>query len=141
MARLLEANRPVSLYMHNGVGQHTNATQTSRAIATLYALLGDFDQPGGNVVFPKASVKAVAGKEFLPREVALQRIGRERIAWTTGETRQLRCLRHFTAILEGTPYPVKAVLNFGSNTIMSTGHSGPLKRFAFWSLPWPPSYS
>ena len=78
VARLLEANRPVSLYMHNGVGQHTNATQTSRAIATLYALLGDFDQPGGNVVFPKASVKAVAGKEFLPREVALQRIGRER---------------------------------------------------------------
>ena len=67
-AHLLAANRPVSLYMHNGVGQHTNATQTSRAIATLYALLGDFDRPGGNVVFPKAPVNAVSGKEFLPQE-------------------------------------------------------------------------
>ena len=57
-AHLLAANRPVSLYMHNGVGQHTNATQTNRGIAVLYALLGDFDQPGGNVVFPKASVNA-----------------------------------------------------------------------------------
>jgi anaerobic selenocysteine-containing dehydrogenase len=52
-AELLGANRPVSMYMHNGVGQHTNATQTSRAIATLYALLGDFDQPGETSYFQK----------------------------------------------------------------------------------------
>src|SRR5262245_610847 len=77
-AQLLAANRPVSMFMHNGVGQHTNATQTSRAIATLYALLGDFDQPGGNVVFPKAPVNVVSGKESLPREMAAQRIGLER---------------------------------------------------------------
>ncbi len=110
--------------MHNGVGQHTNATQTSRAIATLYALLGDFDRPGGNVVFPKAPVNAVAGKEFLPQEVALQRIGRERKPLGP-PAKPGNCAAYdiFTAILEGTPYPVKAVLNFGSNTIMSTGDS------------------
>ena len=123
-AHLLAANRPVSLYMHNGVGQHTNATQTSRAIATLYALLGDFDRPGGNVVFPKAPVNAVAGKEFLPNEVALQRIGRERKPLGP-PAKPGNCAAYdiFTAILEDTPYPVKAVLNFGSNTIMSTGDS------------------
>src|SRR5688572_4326405 len=123
-ARLLAANRPVSLYMHNGVGQHTNATQTSRAIATLYALLGDFDRPGGNVVFPKAPVNAVAGKEFLPQEIALQRIGRERKPLGP-PAKPGNCAAYdiFTAILEGTPYPVKAVLNFGSNTVMSTGDS------------------
>jgi anaerobic selenocysteine-containing dehydrogenase len=123
-AHLLAANRPVSLYMHNGVGQHTNATQTSRAIATLYALLGDFDRPGGNVVFPKTGVNAVAGKEFLPQEVALQRIGRERKPLGP-PAKPGNCAAYdiFTAILEGTPYPVKAVLNFGSNTIMSTGDS------------------
>ncbi|HUC99341.1 MAG TPA: molybdopterin-dependent oxidoreductase [Candidatus Polarisedimenticolaceae bacterium] len=123
-AHLLAANRPVSLYMHNGVGQHTNATQTSRAIATLYALLGDFDRPGGNVVFPKAPVNAVSGKEFLPTEVALQRIGRERKPLGP-PAKPGNCAAYdiFTAILEGTPYPVKAVLNFGSNTVMSTGDS------------------
>ena len=55
-ARLLAENRPISMYMYNGVGQHTNATQTNRAIAVLYALFGDFDQSGGNVVFPTAPV-------------------------------------------------------------------------------------
>ena len=63
-ARLLAANRPLSMYMHNGVGQHTNATQTSRAIATLYALIGDIDRQGGNVVFPKAPAKPFPAKNY-----------------------------------------------------------------------------
>ena len=123
-AHLLAAHRPVSMFMHNGVGQHTNATQTSRAIATLYALLGDFDQPGGNVVFPKAPLNAVAGREFLPKEIAAQRIGRERKPLGP-PAKPGNCAAYdiFTAILEGRPYPVKALLNFGSNTILSTGDS------------------
>lgn len=123
-AHLLAANRPLSMFMHNGVGQHTNATQTSRAIATLYALFGDFDRPGGNVVFPKAPVAAVNGKDLLPQEIAAQRIGRERKPLGP-PAKPGNCAAYdiFTAILEGRPYPVKALLNFGSNTIMSTGDS------------------
>ena len=123
-AHLLTANRPVSMFMHNGVGQHTNATQTSRAIATFYALLGDFDRRGGNVVFPKAPLNSVAGKELLPKETAQQRIGRERKPLGP-PAKPGNCAAYdiFTAILEERPYPVKALLNFGSNTIMSTGDS------------------
>ena len=123
-ARLLAANRPVSLFMHNGVGQHTNATQTSRAIATLYALFGDFDAAGGNVVFPKAPLNAVSGKEFLSKETALERIGRERKPLGP-PAKPGNCAAYdvFTAILENRPYPVKALLNFGSNTVMNTGDS------------------
>jgi anaerobic selenocysteine-containing dehydrogenase len=123
-AQLLAANRPVSMFMHNGVGQHTNATQTSRAIATLYALLGDFDRPGGNVVFPKAPINVVSGKDSLPREMAAQRIGRERKPLGP-PAKPGNCAAYdiFTAILEGRPYPIRALINFGSNTIMSTGDS------------------
>jgi len=123
-ARLLAAQRPVSMYMHNGVGQHTNATQTSRAIATFYALLGDIDRQGGNVVFPKAPANGVAGREFLPKEMAEQRIGRERKPLGP-PAKPGNCAAYdiFTAILEGRPYPVKALLNFGSNTVMNTGDS------------------
>ena len=123
-ARLLAENRPISMYMYNGVGQHTNATQTNRAIAVLYAFLGDFDQAGGNVVFPKAPVNAVSGKEFLPKEAAEQRIGRERKPLGP-PAKPGNCAAYdiFTAILEDRPYPVKALLNFGSNTVMSTGDS------------------
>ena len=123
-AHLLAANRPLSMFMHNGVGQHTNATQTSRAIATLYALIGDIDREGGNVVFPKAPVAAVNGKDLLPKEMAAQRIGRERKPLGP-PAKPGNCAAYdiFTAILEGRPYPVKALLNFGSNTVMSTGDS------------------
>jgi anaerobic selenocysteine-containing dehydrogenase len=123
-AHLLAASRPVSLYMYNGVGQHTNATQTNLAIAVLYALLGDFDQPGGNVVFPKAPMNVVSGKEFLPKEAAEQRIGRERKPLGP-PAKPGNCAAYdiFTAVLEDRPYPVKAILNFGSNTVMSTGDS------------------
>jgi anaerobic selenocysteine-containing dehydrogenase len=123
-ARLLAANRPVSMFMHNGVGQHTNATQTSRAIATFYALFGNFDQPGGNVVFPKVPLAAVSGKEFLSKEAAQQRVGRERKPLGP-PAKPGNCAAYdiFTAALEGRPYPVKALLNFGSNTILSTGDS------------------
>jgi anaerobic selenocysteine-containing dehydrogenase len=121
---VLAANRPVSMFMHNGVGQHTNATQTSRAIATFYALFGDIDRQGGNVVFPKAPLNVMSGKEFLPKEMAQQRIGRERKPLGP-PAKPGNCAAYdiFTAVLEGQPYPVKAILNFGSNTIMSTGDS------------------
>jgi anaerobic selenocysteine-containing dehydrogenase len=123
-ALLLAHNRPVSLYMWNGVGQHTNATQTSRAIASLYALLGDFDRPGGNVIFPGVPLNEVGGKEFLSKEAAAQRIGRERKPLGP-PAKPGNCAAYdiFTAILEGQPYPVKALLNFGSNTLMSTADS------------------
>lgn len=123
-AHLLAHNRPVSMYMWNGVGQHTNATQTSRAIATLYALLGDFDGPGGNVIFPKAPLNSVDGKQWLLEEMAAQRIGRaQRPLGPPAKPGNCAPYDVFTAILEGRPYPVKALLNFGSNTIMSTGDS------------------
>jgi anaerobic selenocysteine-containing dehydrogenase len=121
-AQTLAHNRPVSMYMWNGVGQHTNATQTSRAIAALYALLGDMDRPGGNVLFPKVNVRDVGGKEFLSKELAAARIGRERKPLGP-PAKPGNCAAYdiYTAILEGQPYPIKTLLNFGSNTVMSTG--------------------
>ena len=133
-ALLLAHNRPVSMYMWNGVGQHTNATQTSRAIASLYALLGDFDRPGGNVMFPKIPTNEASGKEFLPKEMAALRVGRERKP-IGPPAKPGNCAAYdvFTAVLEERPYPVKAILNFGSNTIMSTGDSN-RGRAAFSAL-------
>jgi anaerobic selenocysteine-containing dehydrogenase len=123
-ALLLAHNRPVSLYMWNGLGQHTNATQTSRAIASLYALLGDFDRPGGNVTFPKLPLNDVSGSEFLPKEMAALRVGRE-VKPLGPPAQPGNCAAYdiFTAILEERPYPIKALLNFGSNTVLSTADS------------------
>jgi anaerobic selenocysteine-containing dehydrogenase len=119
-ALMLAHNRPVSMYMWNGVGQHTNATQTSRAIASLYALIGDFDRQGGNVSFPKIPINDVGGREFLPKEMNTIRVGRERKPLGP-PAKPGNCAPYdiFNAVLDGTPYPVKALLTFGSNTLMS----------------------
>jgi anaerobic selenocysteine-containing dehydrogenase len=119
-ALLLAHNRPVSMYMWNGVGQHTNATQTSRAIASLYALLGDYDRPGGNVTFPKVPVNNVDGKEFLPKEAAAIRVGREKKPLGPPASPG-NCAAYdiFAAILDEKPYPIKAFVAFGCNLVLS----------------------
>src|SRR5262249_21874459 len=64
-ALVLAAKRPVSHYYFNGLVQHTNATQTCRALAVLYALLGDLDAPGGNVMGSGVQVANVADRAAL----------------------------------------------------------------------------
>ena len=51
-ARTLWESRPVAFYTWSGLEQHSNATQTVRAIHQLYALTGSFDARGGNVLYP-----------------------------------------------------------------------------------------
>jgi anaerobic selenocysteine-containing dehydrogenase len=119
-ALTLAHNRPVSMYMWNGLGQHTNATQTSRAIASLYALVGDYDRRGGNVIFPKLSIHGVDGKEFLSKEAAAIRIGREqKPLGPPASPGNCAAYDIFTAILDERPYPIKAFLGFGCNPVMS----------------------
>ena len=75
------------------------------------------------MVFPKAPVNVVP-EGISAAEMAAQRIGRERKPLGP-PAKPGNCAAYdiFTAILEGRPYPVKALINFGSNTIMSTGDS------------------
>jgi|GEM_PF-3669347 len=56
---LLAASPRVAYHAWSGVGQHTNATQAERSIATLYALLGCFDQEGANRQFGKPPHRVV----------------------------------------------------------------------------------
>jgi len=46
-------------------GQHSSTTQTIRAINQLYALIGGFDAPGGNVLFAGVPSNRVDGAELL----------------------------------------------------------------------------
>ncbi|MCZ6524732.1 MAG: molybdopterin-dependent oxidoreductase [Alphaproteobacteria bacterium] len=74
-ARLLWEARPVAYHAWSGVGQHTNATQTERAIACLYALTGSFDAPGGNAYFARIPVNDVAGAELMTEAQAAKALG------------------------------------------------------------------
>lgn len=121
-ARLLTEHRPVSHYFHNGLVQHTNATQASRAIEVLYALLGDFDRPGGNVPGPGPRVNDVSARAALPKAMEAIRLGRaERPIGPPATPGTVTAYDLYSAILEGTPYPVRALVSFGANMLLANG--------------------
>lgn len=116
---LLSTERRVAYHSWTGVGQHSNATQTERSIATLYALLGACDRPGGNLWLQPPAVNPLAPYTDLPqaqRDKALGLkelpLGPPRLGWTTA--------RHFCrAAIEGDPYRVRALVSFGNNMSVS----------------------
>jgi anaerobic selenocysteine-containing dehydrogenase len=137
-ARLLAGHRPVSHYFHNGLVQHTNATQASRAIEILYALLGDFDAPGGNVPGPSPRVNDVSAKGALPADTAALRLGRsERPIGPPATPGTVTAYDLYRAILEGEPYPVRALVSFGANMLLANGDSlrgrGALEKLDFFA--------
>ncbi len=121
---LIVEHRPVSHHVWNGIVQHTNATQTGRAIEIFYALLGDWDRSGGNVVQPRPSTADIGGAAPLSHEQEELRLGRDdRPLGPPVVPGNIAAFDLFTAILESRPYPVRAVLSFGSNTLLNTGDS------------------
>ena len=118
-AQLLGVSGPVSCSTWAGVEQHTNASQTARAIALLYALTGSFDAKGGNVIFETVPVNGVTGAELMSeaqREKALgfgaRPLGQEAMGYITAEAL-------YDAVLTHEPYPVRGLVNFGSNLLLS----------------------
>ncbi|MGE3289538.1 MAG: molybdopterin-dependent oxidoreductase [Pseudonocardia sp.] len=122
-ARTLWESRPVAFYTWSGLEQHSNATQTVRAIGQLYALLGDLDAPGGNVLFAGAASNRIDGVELLAGEQRVRALGATRrplgparFEFVTGED-------VYTAALDGDPYRVRGLVNFGANLVMAHGDS------------------
>lgn len=118
-ARLLFEARPVSYYAWSGVGQHTNATQTDRAIATLMALTGSFDAPGGNVEFARPPAREMSGGELLSATQRAKCIGLKRSPLGPGRHGWIGSDALYDAILRGDPYPIRGLFGFGRNFLVS----------------------
>jgi len=111
--------KSIAYYGWNGIAQHTNATQTDRAIALLHALKGCFDAPGGNVLFTRHPVRRVSGIALMRPESRAKALGLgERplgppsMGWITSKDLH-------AAVLEGEPYRVRALVAFGTNLLVS----------------------
>ena len=118
-AELLTHSGPVAYYAWSGVGQHTNATQTDRAISCLYALTGSLGRRGGNVEFAKVPVRDVSGRELVTDAqraktlgLAQRPLGPPKDGWCTAEDL-------YRAVVDGRPYPVRGLLTFGANLLVS----------------------
>ncbi|QDX81970.1 molybdenum cofactor oxidoreductase [Denitratisoma sp. DHT3] len=118
-AELLATAKPVSLYTWTGTCQQEQATAASRAINILYALTGSLGQPGGNRWFPKPRLNDIAAFEAVPPEcrqrtlgLAERPLGPPSRGWIT--SRDL-----YRTIVSGEPYPVRALVAFGGNFLVS----------------------
>ena len=113
---LFEHGPKLAYHAWTGVGQHTNATQTERALATLYALTGACDREGGNLWTVAPPYRVVNAYDELlatgQRAKALGLrdlpLGPPRLGWIT-----MRDLR--AAVLERQPYEVNTLVSFGTN--------------------------
>lgn len=118
-ADLLASSRKIAYHAWTGIGQHANATQNERAIAVLYALTGSFDRTGGNRVYTRQPAPAMNGLDLIsPTQrakaigLAERPLGPPAMGWITARDM-------YRAILEGVPYPIRAMFAFGTNPLAS----------------------
>ncbi len=101
--------------------EHTpNAFQTVRAVAILRGLTGNIDIPGGDILGMHILNPYPVLRDKLPLEQSRKRIGSAEFKLLGGFRAQLPSAHIpgvFSAILDETPYPIKALLNFGSNPL------------------------
>ena len=124
-ARLFASEQPSCYYTWVGLEQRSDATQTNRAIGLFYALTGQFDQRGSNVLFASTPTHPVTGHRLLPTEQASRRLGyAERPLGPAGDPGLVRASDVYRAILTGRPYQVRAMLAFGTDPLLA--HANPL---------------
>ena len=127
--RLIAENSPACWYAFNGVEQNLNATQTNRAICIFYALTGDYDRKGGNLVnSPLPPLNYPFGFEFITPDMFKKNLALpNHPLGPAGTIMSIPPYLVCKAIEEGKPYKVRGMIIFGANTISSNPES---KRIA-----------
>jgi anaerobic selenocysteine-containing dehydrogenase len=119
-ARLFAQTRPGMLEWGCAIEHTPNCIQTVRAVSMLPALTGNIDVPGGWVFGMHGLGRFPSLIENLAPEVAAKRLGADRFKMLGGEGADLPAAHIPTllqAMRDGKPYPVKAFLIFGNNTL------------------------
>ncbi|MGF6726705.1 anaerobic selenocysteine-containing dehydrogenase/ferredoxin-NADP reductase [Paraburkholderia sp. GAS41] len=119
VAKLLAPHQRIAYHAWSGVAMHTNATQTERSIATLYALTGAYDTCGSNREFAKQPVNPLSNYSMLSAQQRAKALGLHERPLGPPAQGWVTARDVYTAVLEGKPYRVRALVAFGTNMIMS----------------------
>ena len=137
-ARLFAATKPAMLEWGCAIEHTPNCIQTVRTLSMLPALTGNIDVPGGWVFGMHGIGRFPSLIERLTPEANAKRLGADRFKLLGGEGADLPAAHIPTllqAMREGKPYPVKAFLVFGNNTLATYANASQvyesLKRLDF----------
>ncbi|MBM4260911.1 MAG: molybdopterin oxidoreductase [Deltaproteobacteria bacterium] len=122
---LFAQEKPSSYCTWVGLEQDNDALQTNRAVCIFYALTGQYDQRGSNVLFAATPTNSINGRELLSKEQANLRLGLDKHPLgPPADPGIVQAAQVYDAILTEKPYPVKAMVLFGSDPLL--GHGDPL---------------
>jgi anaerobic selenocysteine-containing dehydrogenase len=125
-ARLFARTKPAMMEWGCAIEHTPNCIQTVRAISLLPALTGNVDVPGGWVFGMHGIGRFPSLIENLTPEANAKRLGADCFKLLGGEGADLPAAHIPTllqAMREGKPYPVKAFLVFGNNTLTTYANS------------------
>ena len=85
----------------------------------LYALTGNFDMPGGNVLLPGVPTRPITGEDLPAVRRMAPAIGRAERPLGPARWNNVSTHDFYRAVLEGTPYPVRTLIGFGANLLLA----------------------
>jgi anaerobic selenocysteine-containing dehydrogenase len=120
-ALLFATERPSCYFSWAGLEMHSNAMQLNRAVCCLYALTGQYDERGCNVLTATTPSRMVEAPQLLSKEKASMRLGlEEHPLGPPSDPWHVAAANVYNAILTGRPYKVRAMVCFGSDPLL--GH-------------------
>jgi len=124
-ARLFAATKPAAVEWGCAIEHTPNSIQTARAIAILPAITGNIDVPGGWVFGTPAVTPVPSLDENLSPEARRKRLGSQefRVLGQANVQPSAHIPAVFEAMRTGAPYPVRAFLVFGNNSLLSYASS------------------
>jgi anaerobic selenocysteine-containing dehydrogenase/ferredoxin-NADP reductase len=114
-AELIGSSNKIAYHAWTGVGQGPNAVQTERAIATLYALRGCFDDIGCNRIYAKQPVNKVDKLELISKSQLAKAVGFSKRPIGPPSEGRVKPTDVFRAMKSGSPYRIRAIVGFGTN--------------------------
>ncbi|HXX09789.1 MAG TPA: molybdopterin-dependent oxidoreductase [Pseudolabrys sp.] len=125
-ARIFAQTKPAMLEWGCAIEHTPKCIQTVRAVSMLPALTGNIDVPGGWVFGMHGLGRFPSLIENLTPQASAKRLGADRFKLLGGEGADLPAA-HIPTLLQamryGKPYPVKAFLVFGNNTLTTYANS------------------
>jgi anaerobic selenocysteine-containing dehydrogenase len=117
MAREIAGAKGVSLVMYTGLEYTNSGVQNIRAVLSLWAITGNLDTPGGLVFRPRSPTRFP--RITLDPPDGVRPIGADKYPLFCDMLKSAQFMEAPRAILNGDPYPVKALLIFGASLLTS----------------------
>ena len=117
LARRIAGAQGASPIMYSGLEYSESGVQAIRAVLTLWALAGQLDVPGGRCFSMKENLFPINRDGLIANPDPKRSLGRDRFPVYSLYRDESHPLALPDAVLQGTPYPVKALIVLGTSMI------------------------